>query len=114
MGSGRATGEEGEAPREDKAQEGLDLGSGLNRQVADTDARREQSPEVGLVVELVVSLYGGHGRSNHSQLVGVAAVAEEAGETAGEPQEGRGVRESVRLCEWRQTLKGETPWAGPA
>jgi len=31
-----------------------------------------------------------------------------------QPQEGKDVREDERLCGWRSTLKGKTPWAGPA
>jgi len=31
-----------------------------------------------------------------------------------QPQEGNDVRKDVRLCEWRSTLKGKTPRAGPA
>jgi hypothetical protein len=112
MGPGRATSEEGETPREDEAHEGRGLWVGLNNRLRGTDARGEQSPEVELVVRSAV--IGRHGGFESLPGARERCGGWDGGRTVGQPQEGNGLREEVRLRGWISALKGATPRAGPA
>jgi hypothetical protein len=112
MGPGRTASEEGETPREDEAHEGRGLGVGLNNRPRGTDARGEQSPVVELIVRSAIL-------GRHCGFESLPGARErcggwDGGRTIGQPQEGNGLREEVRLRVRRSALKGATPRAGPA